>query len=143
MLIQIGATGAFSLNNLIISHLAPRLGYHYSELESENQIILWEDGLDQITKGPCPKLVIGNWRYIDFNSYGFANPLYVSLTRDPFDRLRTWFQTLVKDGEAPKFLNNHVHFQQCLKAPPQNCYLPQCTMLVTSYTYTVNVSFDI
>ena len=70
-------------------------------LEPENKLDSTSDQLKHyvqtvVPKGPCPKIIIAHWRYINFITMKFANPIYFSLVRKPLDRLESWFYYMVQ-----------------------------------------------
>ena len=106
------------------------MGFHYEQLEQKSKTEANLDGFEDIIQGPCPKVVMGQRYYIDFNNHNLANPLYITLLRDPYDMIRNWYQNLIFEGKALEILHNHMEYLECVACPHKECYLPKCNMLV-------------
>ena len=130
--ITIGKSGFNKLQNLISEHLSHNLVYRTSFAPPSNEVEEVDrrnETLKQMIHGPCPKIVIGNWRYIHFPDEGYATPKYFSMTNDPYDRLRTWFYDVKNSINPPMSLYGYYTFEECLKANESDCWMPKCTTM--------------
>ncbi len=101
--VKIGKTGSTTLLSLINAKLSKRNDYKVAILQAENTMKNhdeWRSTLNKAVMGPCPKVIIGHWRFIDFTEKGFANPKIFSLVRNPLERIQSWFYYMVNQQYA-------------------------------------------
>ncbi len=146
--VKIGKTGSTTLLSLINARLSRRNGFYVTILEAENNIanpVQWRSILNQAVMGPCPKVLAGHWRYVDFYSKGFAKPKTFSLVRNPLERLQSWFYYMVCISKNTLTTNDLILLQQkidiapdriigktfedCIRHEENGCKLPVCTQM--------------
>ena len=85
----------------------------------------------EILMPSCPRLVNSHHRFIDFTASGFRNPTYVSMVREPLERIQSYFhfdRTVMKFTHSEEKLKQWEgkSFEYCLKSGDPDCDLPGC-----------------